>query len=119
MRLFGKKPGMPSSGHAGDDAVLHEMVKFGAELTEPRHWVHYLYFPDEDSARSAAESIRSEGWGLQRVDQAADNQDSWVVIAEAHGVIVNPDSAREARGFFERVVAGDPRADYDGWEANI
>jgi hypothetical protein len=30
------------------------MVKQGADLGEPRHWVHYLYFPDESTARDAA-----------------------------------------------------------------
>lgn len=120
MAWFGKKkPALPSSGHAGDDMVLQQMVKQGADLAEPRHWVHYLYFADESTARDAATAISGAGWALQRVDRAASDDGSWVVITERHDVIVDPNSVREARMFLEGVVATRPHADYDGWEASL
>lgn len=99
--------------------VLQQMVKQGADLAEPRHWVHYLYFADESTARDAATAISGAGWALQRVDRAASDDGSWVVITERHDVIVDPNSVREARMFLEGVVATRPHADYDGWEASL
>ena len=81
--------------------------------------VHYLYFADELTALDAAAEVSGAGWALQRVDRAATNDGSWVVIPERHDVIVDPESVREARVFFEGVVATRPQADYDGWEASL
>ncbi|GAA4046555.1 hypothetical protein GCM10022282_03810 [Agromyces indicus] len=120
MGWFGKKkPALPSSGRAGDDMVMHQLDKHGADLTEPRHWVHYLYFADEAAAREAATAISAAGWELQLMDRAASEDGSWVVVPERHDVIVDTDSVREARMFFEGIVAVHPQAEYGGWEASI
>jgi hypothetical protein len=81
--------------------------------------VHYLYFADESTARDSVTEISGAGWAPQRVARAALDDGSWVVIPERHDVIVDPESVREARVFFEGVVATRPQADYDGWEASL
>jgi hypothetical protein len=42
--------GLPTSGHAGDDALLAQITS-RSDLEIPRHWVHHLYVPDEPQAR--------------------------------------------------------------------
>jgi hypothetical protein len=120
MRLFGKRVPQPeSSGNDADDLTLQAIVKQGGDLTRPRHWVHYLYFPGEDAARIAASRVADAGWDLQLVDKAAIGDGSWIVIPERRDVVVNGAAVREARAFFEGVVARVPGADYDGWEASV
>lgn len=120
MSWFGKrKPAPQLSGNAADDLTLQQIVEHGGDLKDTRHWVHFLYFPDESTARDAAGSIKDSGWDLQNVDRAATDDGQWIVISEQHDVIVNAQSVREARGFFERVVGGVPGANYDGWEASL
>jgi hypothetical protein len=121
MVWFKKKKNIATatSGHAGDDATMNAMIEQGANLAEPRHWVHYLYFADEAPAREAAAAIAAAGWEIQRVDRSAAEDDSWVVIPERHDAIVNVDTVREARAFFEAIAAARPRSDYDGWEASL
>ena len=120
MRLFGKRPSnLESSGNPDDDMTLQAIVKQGGDLTKPRHWVHYLYFTDEQTARAAAAQINEGGWDLQTVDEAAVGDGSWVVIPERHDVVVDPAAVRLAREFFEGVVTGVPGAEYDGWEVSL
>jgi hypothetical protein len=120
MRLFGKRLTKPElSGNDADDMTLQAIVSQGGDLTRPRHWVHYLYFPDEEGARVAASRVADAGWSLQLVEQAAVGDGSWIVIPERHDVVVNGAAVRETRAFFEGIVAGVPGADYDGWEASV
>ena len=118
MALFSKKQRLESSGHAGDDKLL-SIISSRSDLSAPRHWVHYLYFPGEAPARAAAEDAQAAGWNLQRVDEAATQDGSWVVIAERHEVVVDPTSVREARETFESIASRYPGGDYDGWEASL
>ncbi|UTT61936.1 ribonuclease E inhibitor RraB [Microcella humidisoli] len=107
-----------STGHAGDDQLL-EILSERSDLASPRHWVHFLYFPDESSARTAAASVEEAGWALQAVQPAATDNGDWIVIAERHDAVVSPDAVMEARISFESIVAAHPGADYDGWEASL
>ncbi len=102
-----------STGNPLDDQTL-AAVAARSNLAEPRHWVHYLYFADQASARRGAEAIGHGGWGIQRVGVGGDGK-SWVVIAEKHGVVTSPEAVRDARIFFEGIDG----ADYDGWEASV
>ncbi len=118
MRLFSRKPHIPSTGHPGDDQLL-ATIAARSDLTSPRHWVHYLYFPDEASARKAAESIAASGWKLQYVERAATDDGQWIVVPERHDVVVSPALVEETRVYFEAVAARVPGAEYDGWEASL
>jgi len=118
-RTSGRRSGssLPTSGHPGDDELLGQIASRSA-IEAARHWVHYLYFADEQQARSAAEVIGSAGWDIQRVDVAADGGPEWVVIAESQAV-TTPHAVREARLFFEGVAATHVGGSYDGWEASL
>jgi hypothetical protein len=108
----------PTSGNPGDDATLSALAA-RADLTRPRHWIHYLYVADEASARALAQTLTAAGWEIQRVDRAAGGGTEWAVIAEQHDVIVNHASVAAARAFFESAVCHHPEGEYDGWEASV
>lgn len=110
-RLFGGKPPKVKSG---DEMVIEQLVKAGADLGQPRDTVHYLYFQSEEGANVAADKLRAHGLTANAKPAAAGN-DPWAVIAN-HDYVVNADSIRDIR----RVVEEAARAgggDYDGWEA--
>ncbi len=114
------KPAVPAiapTGHAGDDALLAQIASV-SDLEAERHWVHYVYLPDEARARSVAEVVTAAGWELQQVDVSAGGGPEWVVIAERHGAVTSPYAVREARLFFEGVAATH-QGEYDGWEASL
>ncbi|MCL2785576.1 MAG: ribonuclease E inhibitor RraB [Propionibacteriaceae bacterium] len=108
-----------SSGNADDDEVLKSLLSYGADLTKPRHWDHYLYVSDEASARAVAEKISAAGWALQDVVASNSGDGTWVVIAEQFDAVVNAETVRQAREFFEAVLLGVPGGEYDGWSASI
>ena len=121
MGLFTRRPKQPPdfapTGHVGDDALLRQIAS-RSDLDAERHWVHYVYLPDEPRARSVAEVVTAAGWELQRVDVSAGGGPEWVVIAERHGAVTSPRAVREARLFFEGVAATHD-GEYDGWEASL
>lgn len=121
MKVFRRRtnpaPALPTTGHAGDDALLGQSAA-QSNLDTTRHWIHYLYVQDEAQARSAAQVISAAGWGIQNVDEAAGDAPGWVVIAERQAV-TSPSAIRDARLFFEGVAATHEGGDYDGWEASL
>jgi hypothetical protein len=110
-RLFGQKP---SKAQSGDEMVISELVKAGADLRQPRDTVHYLYFQSEEGANVAAEKLRAHGL-TANAKPAASGNDPWVVIAK-HDYIVNLDSIRDIRRVAEEAAQAGS-GDYDGWEA--
>jgi hypothetical protein len=122
MRLFRKSApsattSVGSTGNSLDDMLLVEIAK-SSDLSSPRHWIHYVYFPTEEDARTASGVIEAAGWGLQSVDAAAGGRPEWIVIAEQHDVVTTPEAVKEARVFFEGVAATNGPGQYDGWEAS-
>ena len=110
-RLFGRtRPDVQS----GDEKVIEQLVKAGADLRQPRDTVHYLYFRSEEGANVAAESLRAHGLTANAKPAAAGN-DPWVVIAN-HDYVVNADSIREIRRVAEEAARAGG-GNYDGWEA--
>ncbi|NYG07474.1 hypothetical protein BJ986_001961 [Phycicoccus badiiscoriae] len=82
------------TGHAGDDQTLTQLSQMSG-LTAPRRWVHYPYFADEAGVREAAGVVAAAGWELQNVAESAAGGPDWVVIAERHGAVTDPDTVRE------------------------
>lgn len=122
MGLFTRRakqvvPDIAPSGHAGDDALLARIAAV-SDLETGRHWVHYLYLPDEPRARSVAEVVAAAGWDLQQVDVSAAGGTEWVVVVERHGAVTSPFAVHDARLFFEGVAATHDGT-YDGWEASL
>lgn len=105
------------TGHAGDDQLLTLLAR-ASDITEPRHWVHFLYFANETAARGAAEVVAGAGWQVARVSEALGGGPHWAVVAEKYETVTSPEAVRDARRFFETVADHWDGGDYDGWEAS-
>lgn len=115
MGLFGflgrKLPEAWRTGHEPGDLTLTEISKV-SDLAEPREWIHYLYMPDEDSARTAIDVLVEQGWSAE-----FNTVDGVCVVATQQDVVLRPEVVRQARALFERLAA-DLGGEYDGWEAS-
>lgn len=110
-RLFGRDDG---GIEALDRKVIEQLQKAGADLSQPRDTVHYLYFQTAQDANVAAEMLRAHGLTAE-AKPAASGNDPWVVIAN-HDYVVNSDSIRAIRRVAEEAAQAG-HGDYDGWEA--
>lgn len=125
MALFRRKslppepPLPPAYDSVADDdrQVLIQMVAMGADLTQPRHVLHYLYVPTSDAAEDAAGSAREVGWEVQVQPSAADDG-TWCVLAQQHGYILSPHTVNADRALFDG-LALTHAGEYDGWEASL
>jgi hypothetical protein len=117
MGLFSRRAPVSPTGHAEDDE-LYALIAERSDITAPRHWVHYLYFPDESGARVACAAALDHGWVLQRVGAPAAGEE-WIVIAERRDAVVTPEAIRDARAFFGALAASIRGGEYDGWEASV
>jgi hypothetical protein len=98
-----------------DVEVMAQLVKSGADLTEPRHVLYFVYLPTESDANTAALNAREAGY---RVDvHPAEKPDGWSMIAEIIAVI-DPPTVIAADDFFQ-AMADSLQGDYDGWEASV
>jgi Regulator of ribonuclease activity B len=102
----------PKDPAALDHLVIAQLRGLGADLTQPRHVRHFLYFDDEGNARPAAAEIERAGYDvtIRPPNEAA----PWTVVAEAYRV-VGPDTVAGFRAWFEQIAA-DRNGEYDGWE---
>jgi hypothetical protein len=109
-----RNKGAPKTTDEADDLVLRQLVAIGADLTKPRHVLHFLYFDDEASATAAADDIHRAGYETTLAPpQEAITQ--WSVRAEAERV-VDRSTVGGFRAWFER-IATEHGGEYDGWEA--
>lgn len=94
--------------------MLRQLERGGADLTRPRHVLHFLYFSDEEHARQAAEEAEHAGYdvSLTAPDEAVAQ---WSVRAESTRV-VDFTNVAGFRAFFARIAAANG-GEYDGWEA--
>ena len=97
-----------------DTLVLRQLLASGADLTKPRHVIHFLYFDDEARASAAAAELGDAGYETT-VAPPGEGIEQWSVRAEAHRV-VSGTTVDAFRALFER-VAGEHGGEYDGWEA--
>jgi hypothetical protein len=98
-----------------DVEVLAQLVKSGADLTQPRHVLYFLYLKTEADAESAAAAARDAGYRVA-VDQAVDG-DKWAMTAEIIA-ITDPPTVIAADDLFQS-LADTLEGDYDGWEASV
>jgi hypothetical protein len=97
------------------DAIsLRELRGRGADLSRPRHVLHFLYFAEEANARSAAEALGAGGYATSVGPPEGDVGD-WIVKAESMRV-VDETTVPGYRQWFEQ-VANEHGGEYDGWEA--
>ena len=97
-----------------DRNILRQLQGLGADLTRPRHLLHFLYFDDETHARAAAAGAETAGYEVS-VTPPDETVPQWAVRAESTRV-VDYTNVAGFRTFFER-LADQHSGEYDGWEA--
>ena len=97
-----------------DKISLKQLRKLGADLSRPRHVLHFVYFDDELSASRAAEAIKAGGY-TTAVEPPTDTIEQWLVRSEATRV-VDDSTVPAYRQWFEQIAAAHG-GEYDGWEA--
>jgi len=100
-----------------DLAVLGQLMKAGADLTQPRHVIFYSYAPSEDVGRSMAREAEARGYAAAVREPLAQLPDKWSVVCEIT-TVTSPDFVRDADDFFQ-ALADNNEAEYDGWEASL
>ena len=104
----------PATGAEVDRLVIGQLQGRGADLTQPRHVIHFIYFADESDARAAADAIDGAGYDTT-VNAPTDEIAEWTVRAEAYRV-VGVATVDGFRAWFEQMSA-EYNGEYDGWEA--
>jgi hypothetical protein len=104
----------PKTPQEADALALRQLAGRGADLAQPRHVIHFLYFADEDGARDAADVAQRAGW-TSVVEAPTEHVDVWTVRADATRV-VGTTTVESFRAWFEHVAA-EHGGEYDGWEA--
>jgi Regulator of ribonuclease activity B len=99
-----------------DLAVLDQLMKSGADLSESRHVVYYSYAPSEGVARTMREEAETKGFSAVVREPLPDFPGQWAIVCETHA-ITSPDFVRDADDFFQG-LADRHGAEYDGWEAS-
>ena len=100
-----------------DLAVLGQLMKAGADLTQSRHVVFYSYARSEQVAQALKADIEEGEYTAEVREPLPQAPGQWAVVAETHAV-TSPDFVRGADDFFQE-LADRHGADYDGWEASV
>ena len=114
MKLFQRKRHIRTGNPVDDDMLARLQAR--TDLTQPRHWMHYLYVGDEPTARAAAAEVLADGWDLDRVEPVPEGR-GWVVVAEQHDAVLSPERVAAARRFFEGLADRSFGGDYGGWKS--
>lgn len=116
MRLFPRLGGRraPKTPADADRLALRQLQSLGADLTKPRHVIHFLYFQDGGASHRAAEAIEEAGYST-KVVEPDERFREWRVHAEATRVM-SETTVDGFRSWFEQ-VAERWGGEYDGWEA--
>jgi hypothetical protein len=104
---------------SSDERVLRELEEAGADLSQPRDIVHFLYVATPADARAVIASLHQHGFECEE-REAADSDEAphpWLILARKHGV-ADPNSVGQARRLLE-LLAAMYHGDYDGWEAPV
>jgi regulator of ribonuclease activity B len=101
-------------GNELDLLILQQLRGKGAKLALPRHVLHFVDCPDEESARAAADDVEAIGFDAT-VEAPTGGGSMWTVRGEAMRVVDETTVATHRRQF-ER-IADAFGGEYDGWEA--
>jgi hypothetical protein len=100
-----------------DLSVLRALQQQGADLSQPRHVLHYCYFPSREQAAQAAVEIAKHHWIAEVREPPASHPGSWLLLAQRHSVVLTPNVVRGSTDLFEKIAA-DFGGAHDGWEAS-
>ena len=101
-----------------DLLVLGQMLQGGADLTQPRHALYYLYLGSEEAAETAGGRATAAGYRADIRPPTPEHPDEWSVVCERDDVVLDPDSVNAADELFQG-IADDLGGDFDGWEAAL
>jgi hypothetical protein len=105
--------GAPKTPEEADRLALRQLAGRGADLSKPRHVIHFLYFPTDRLARDAVEAI-GDTWKTQ-IEEPTETTGQWCVKADGNRTI-SPEIVSGFRAWFEKLAA-EHHGEYDGWEA--
>jgi hypothetical protein len=111
-RLGFQRP--PRTPQDADKLALKHLEKRGADLSLPRHVIHFLLFAREDDAHEVAAQLDGGTWTAQ-AESPTTAAEKWVVRVDGHR-IVGRETIAAFRAQFEEVAAAHD-GEYDGWEA--
>lgn len=105
--------GAPKTPADADRLALRQLAGRGADLSKPRHVIHFLYFASERDACEAADAL-GESWKVE-VEAPADGVEQWCVKADGNRTL-SPETVSAFRARFDELAAHHG-GEYDGWEA--
>lgn len=101
-----------------DRITLSALLAHGADLSAPRHVLHYLYVDSRERQAEAGALIASSGWEVTEPEPLPDYPAQWLVRAEREGAVLTPELVSGSRRLFED-LADRFEGEYDGWEASV
>jgi hypothetical protein len=117
-RAEDEEPASDAPPDQRDKQVLRQLRRLGANLSQPREVVHFLYFPTQVAAERASHGLRGEGYMID-VRPAANAAESppnpWLLEARSW-IVVDEATVQPMREKFEELAAAGG-GEYDGWEA--
>lgn len=100
-----------------DLAVIDQLVKNGADLSERRHVVYYSYAPGAEVGRAMGDEAETRGFSVAVREPLPDFPGQWSVICEIEAV-TSREFVIESDDFFQS-LADRHGGEYDGWEASV
>ena len=101
-----------------DIALLGEMMKQGADLSQPRHALYYLYFTTREAAEAATGDGRGAGYSCEVRDPLPQYPGQWSVVCERPDAVLDIAGVRLADDLFQG-IADRLEGEFDGWEAAV
>jgi hypothetical protein len=101
-----------------DLMVMNQLMQAGADLSQPRHVVHFFYSHSRESMQELADSVREQpGWKVEVHEPLPEYPGQWRAVCDTHAV-VSAKFVRDTGDLFDSLAATH-QVDYDGWEAAV
>lgn len=94
-----------------DAAVIEQLRQAGSDLSKPHPMEFFSYFPNEDAARSACETMEAQGFSVSVQPSVATDEHLCLVTGE---VIPTLEEMHRLRSEFESLASA-LNGEYDGW----
>ena len=101
-----------------DIQLLGAMMKQGADLTQPRHALYFLYFTARGLAETGAEEGREAGYSCEVREPLPAYPDQWSLVCERQDAVLDIPGVRGADDLFQG-IADRLGGEFDGWEAAV
>jgi hypothetical protein len=101
-----------------DIALMGQMIQQGADLTQPRHALYYLYFGSASAAQAGATDGREAGYTCEVRDPLPEYPGQWSLVCERQDALLDLDGVRAADDLFQG-IADKHGGEFDGWEAAV